>query len=321
MKILITGGCGYLGARLSEYFSLKGNDIIVLDKYLPDGNDSWKSLIYKFLIGDICDPEFLNNIQNKNIDAVIHTVSLDHNFSQKLDFKIVSEINILPTYNILNILKQQDLKYFVYFSTQQVYGRVPNSSISETFPLAPVNNYGLTHGLSEDIVNFFNISTPVNCINIRLSNSYGKPVFKENNCWWLVINDFCKSAVETEKIVIQSDGTPQRDFINITDLCQGIDILFNNSPKTKIKNVYNIGSGITLTILELAFIVANIYQKKFNKELPVYFSTGEKAKPENIVKSSERFHYNIDKMKAIGFNPLNDMESGILDIFNFLIKN
>jgi nucleoside-diphosphate-sugar epimerase len=319
MRILITGGCGYLGSRLSEYFAHKGNEIIILDKNLPQGNENWKALITEFLIGDICDPEFLNSIKNKNIDAVIHTVSLDHNYSQKLDFKIVSEINIQPTYNILNVLKEQNLKYFIYFSTQQVYGRVPNIRISETYQPAPVNNYGLTHAMSEDIVNYFNISTPINCINIRLSNSYGRPVFKENNCWWLVINDFCKSAVENGKIIIQSDGTPQRDFVNIDDLCKGIEILLS-SQKNKEKNIYNIGSGITLTVLELAFLVADIYHKKFDKELPVYFSTGKEAKPEDVSKSAGKFQYDIEKMKSIGFNPLNDMESGILGIFNFLIQ-
>ena len=91
--------------------------------------------------------------------------------------------------------------------------------------LISLNIYGLTHFLSEDICSYYNVNTETDCINVRLSNSYGSPVFMENNCWWLVINDLCKTAFSKDEIKLLSDGSPQRDFIQSSDICRAIEIL------------------------------------------------------------------------------------------------
>ena len=84
--------------------------------------------------------------------------------------------------------------------------KIPNEIITEDNSPAPLNIYGLTHFLSEDICSYYNVNTETKCINVRLSNSYGSPVFNENSCWWLVVNDLCKSAFLKNKILTNNNA-------------------------------------------------------------------------------------------------------------------
>jgi UDP-glucose 4-epimerase len=321
MKILITGGAGYLGARLSEYLAKKGNEIFILDNINSEGRNDWRALISKIFVGDIRNNETLSQITGFDFDVIIHTISLDHNASANMEFEHVHSINVFPTWKLLENFSQRGLKKFIYFSTQQVYGRTKIKNISEEIKPNPANIYGLTHLMSEEICNYYNSNSPVKCINIRLSNSYGPPIFKDNNCWWLVINDFCRSAMVEKKIRVLSNGTPQRDFINIRDICRGIELLINTPSEKIVHNIFNIGSGQTLTIMELAIIVSKSYQNLYKRNLPIVFVDGSVIN-ENITHNAvERFSYNLERIKELGFKSNVTIEEGVKEIFEYLEKN
>ena len=93
----------------------------------------------------------------------------------------------MPTWNLLYRLAGNGLKKFIYFSTVQVYGKLTSNYINESNICEPNNIYGLTHKICETICNYYNDNTDTQCINIRLANSFGKPMFLENRCWDLVI--------------------------------------------------------------------------------------------------------------------------------------
>ena len=92
--------------------------------------------------------------------------------------------------------------------------------------------------MSEEIVNYYHLKTKTKCINVRLSNGYGSPVFKENNCWWLVINDLCKTAFTKNQIKLLSDGSPQRDFIHLSDICRAMEMLIETEDSID-ENIFN----------------------------------------------------------------------------------
>ena len=200
--------------------------------------------------GDIRDEEKINNLVTKNFDIVIHLISLDH-FKSEGNLKFVSSINILPVWDVLEKFTKNGLPKFIYFSTTQVYGKLKNLTINEDCNPNPLNAYGLTHLLSENICNYYNETSNTECINIRLSNSYGSPIFDDTNCWWLVINDLCKNAIENNQIKLLSDGSPLRDFIHGDDVALAVDLLIEADTKCE-SNIFHISSGRTLSILELA---------------------------------------------------------------------
>ena len=314
-KVLITGAFGYLGARLSKHLAEKGYNVTAFGSYEPSNYIEWISLMDEIIIGDVRDESAISRLADKNFDVVIHLISLDH-YKSENNPNFVSSINVMPTWILLDKFTKNGLKKFIYFSTIHVYGNLPREIITENQTPEPINVYGLTHFLSENICNYFNDKTETECINIRLSNSYGSPIFKENNCWWLVINDLCRTAFEKHKIKLLSDGSPQRDFIHGDDIVAAIDILINYNCKNG-NNIFHISSGQTLTILELAHLVKDVYFKKWKKEIDIYFPDNSVSEYPDKFKKLEKYVINNRRIKNLGFQQKTSLESGINEIFEY----
>lgn len=318
MKILILGASGYLGARLTEYFSNSKFEVYAQLRKLPPNSEKWANKISNIILGDIQDDDFLNKIAALNIDAVIYTISLDHHQSES-NIDLAMDVNIRPIWKLLEkFYKQRDstLKKFIFFSTQQIYGRVASDTVDENYNPRPVNNYGLTHLLAENILNLYKEKANFQTVNLRLSNCFGPPVFHTNNCWWLVINDFCKSAVENKEIKLLSDGSPQRDFISITALSEIIKQLLDL--ESWDRSALNIGSGNTLTILELAHLVAGIYKEIFKEDIPIILPDNNISSNADHHKNIDKFTYNINSLHSLGIQSENNMKNEIIRIFEFL---
>jgi UDP-glucose 4-epimerase len=321
MKIIITGANGYIGARLCQYLSAKAHDIIAVCYPLIPKVDYWCRNFYKVMCGDIRKQKTIEQIADLKADAIIHLISLDHYDSEK-DLHFVSEINVLPTWNLLKECTKTGLKKFIYFSTIHVYGNLDDAIIiDENHPIKTGNTYGLTHYLSENICDHYNRNSNTNVITVRLSNSYGAPIFPENNCWWLVINDLCKSAYINKHIKLVSDGSPQRDFIHGNDLCQAVELLIKLDNKNIQKAIYHISSGNTQTILELAEKIRTIYKNRYGETIPV--STSAKAEVEdfNISCKTQRYVIDNSRLRNIGFDPAWSFDKGINELFEYMEKN
>jgi nucleoside-diphosphate-sugar epimerase len=209
----------------------------------------------------------------------------------------------------LDIFSKQNLNKFIYFSTAQVYGNLSNQQVLETHPLRPQNPYGLTHQIGEVLCDYYNRNSVIDCSVIRLSNSYGAPLFEENNCWWLVINDLCKMAYDKKEIVLQSDGSPLRDFIHGWDVCRGIQTILEAKESHL---TYNLSSGITLSIMEIAQKIKTVFENRYGTKLSIKAAEGKS----NITKSV--FEIDNSLIRSIGFYPKWSLEDGINDLFNYL---
>jgi len=318
-KALITGGCGYLGARLSKYLAEKGYRVTAFDNFSPSKYNHWVSLMEEVIVGDIRDEAAISNLVKNNYDVVLHMISLDHQKSED-NPNLVSAINIMPTWNLLDKFTKRGLEKFIYFSTIHVYGKLPNEIIKEELTPSPQNAYGLTHLLSENICNYFDRKTDTTCINVRLSNSYGSPVFKENNCWWLVINDLCRTAFEHNKIQLLSDGSPQRDFIHSSDIYRAVEILIEAKNGELKENIFHIASGNTLTILELAHMVNKVYKERYHNENPIYLPDNSISKDMGNLKKVEKYSFDTTRIKKLGFHPQTNLDTGINKLFDYLEK-
>ena len=144
-KILITGACGYPGARISKLLAEKGHKITALDSYDPSFHKEWKSLMDKVIVGDIRDETIISNLADKNFDVAIQLISLDH-YKSENNPNFVSRINVMPTWNLLDSLTRNGLEKFIYLSTVHVYGNLPNENITEEHHPNPENAYGLITG-------------------------------------------------------------------------------------------------------------------------------------------------------------------------------
>ena len=311
-KILITGGSGYVGARLCLHFANEGYSVTAICHSTVPLDLNWTSKMDQIIVGDIRDELLINQLAEKNYDVIVHLVSLDHHKSAGSP-TFVSSVNITPVWSLLDIFSKNGLSKFIYFSTAQVYGLLDDEQVLEDQILKPQNAYALTHQIGEVLCNYYNRNSSVDCSVIRLSNSYGAPLFEENNCWWLVINDLCQMAYNRKEIVLQSDGSPLRDFIHGWDVCRGVQTVVETNHENL---VYNLSSGKTLSILDIAEKVREIYSVRYNAELII---TKVKSEKKDIAKN-KRYKIDNSLIRNIGFEPKWSLEMGINDLFDFLEK-
>ena len=126
-KILITGACGYVGARLCKHLAKDGFRVTAFDSYDPSAHTKWTSLMDEVVVGDIRDESTISSLAERKFDVVVHLISLDHHKSESQP-NFVSSINVMPTWNLLNKLTQNGLGKFINLSTIQVLGNLPKKS-------------------------------------------------------------------------------------------------------------------------------------------------------------------------------------------------
>ena len=310
-KVLVTGGGGYIGARLCRHLAKQGYGVTALcHSKLPD-DAAWTAKMESVITGDLKNEDFINELALNRFEVVIHLVSLDHHQSNNGSPSAVSAVNITPVWSLLDAFAKNGVEKFIYFSTMQVYGAVSGESIKEDHSTNTQSPYGLTHHIGEVLCDYYNRTSTVQCSVVRLSNSYGAPVFGDNNCWWLVINDLCRMAFLNKEIVLQSDGSPLRDFIHGWDVCRAVETLIETDAK---HSVYNLSSGKTLSIMDIAVKVQEIYASRYGVTLPLA------AKPAVNGNKQQPYIINNSLLRSLGFEPEWSLERGINDLFDYLEK-
>jgi len=306
-KILILGGSGYIGARLTSLLSQKYQDITILDLEIDSKLDKSKIKVINL---DITKESVIDEITDQYYDVVINLISLDHNKSQNYKPLIVNNINVLPTWNLLNSFsRKSNLKKFINFSTIHVYSNfTKENQITEESEVNPSSIYGMTHLISENITNYFNSNSKICSINLRLSNSYGEPYLKNKDCWNLVINNLCLNAFKYGEIKLKSNLQNTRNFIHYLDIFQAVELLID-SKSTKY-NTYNLCNDKSISFEELIKIIEDQYELIFDKKLVVSV-LNEPLKIQNS-------NYSNLRLKKLNFENKLSIENGINKMFYHL---
>ena len=316
MKIVITGANGYIGARLCEFLSKSGHQVIAVCFPEIPIRKGWNELIYQTIIGDVTNQEIIKQISEMNADAIIHLVSLDYNDSEK-DPNMVMKVNVQPTWDLLDKCTSKGLKKFIYFSTIHVYGHNQNGTVEETQLPTPINAYGLTHYLSEEICNYFNRKAETVCINVRLSNSYGEPIFSDANCWDLIVNDITRTAFRERKIILKSDGTANRDFIHYSAICDNIEELLKIDTASYTMKSFHLSSGYSNSLIEVASIVKTVYQERYKHNIEIYVNNTELV-TKKIQFKKQRNTISNKYINSLLTQDQVSLKDGINSIFNYL---
>lgn len=314
MNILVTGANGYIGSRIVESLKCSGYEVTALVRAPMPTHNPWPMAPDHLVTGDIRDPQTLEQLCNLKIQGIIHTISLLPRNYDRLSSNDSFAINVLPAWNLLNILAKGPLKFFLYLSTQQVYAPLSATDISENYPTLPHHQYGLTHLLSEQIIDFFGRSAGITCTSLRLTNCVGAPLFLDSNCWTLVAHEFCKSAFHKEVIKIHSDGTTQKDFISLKDVCGAITHLLACLWQVELHKAYNLGSSKTITVFELAEIVQRLTREVIGKSVEIQLD----CTPAIEAQAAPRYRYDCRELEMLGFSPQHSFEDAIKDQIEFL---
>ena len=303
MKILITGGFGYLGSFLADYFYQHGHSLRLFCRSENKGLGEWARR-FEVRIGSVTNPGDIDGICD-GVDAVFHLAALDEGLCQN-NPALALEVNTLGTRNILHQAK--NVGRFVYVSTFHVYGR-GSGRILETDLPAPQSDYALTHLFAEYYCGQFVMRHGTPTTIVRLTNTYGVPPNNHLKSWHLALNDFCRMAVRSNKIVLKTHGGQKRDFVWLWDVGQAADILLKAPSEKMVGEVLNLG-GKAVSIADLARLVKTVYERKSGRDLELVIPPvldGEKIADLDV---------SIEKFRALGFAPRECMVEEIEKVLN-----
>ena len=308
-KVLITGGLGNLGSWITAHFCNEGYDVFVLTK---NKRELTESLNFNLLYADITQLEEVKSVFKENkFEYIIHTASVNDGFVNGYS-SLSLEVNALGTRNILECIKEDEIKHFIYFSTFQVYGKY-EGIISEQTPTLPKHDYGTTHLFAEIYLKQFHKTHQIPYTIIRLTNSYGAPKDYDSSKWYLVLNDLSKSAFKEKEIVLKSNGKAPRDFIWMGTVAETMRQLIKLPAATN--DTYNLSGQNTLDMLDVAQAVKEAYKEKYGEEIPIKTNTEDKTvHPTDLYVDSKKIRNIITLDDKVMF------KEEAIKIFNLLEK-
>ena len=251
MKILVTGGAGFIGSNfISHVLGLsKDHTVVNYDKLTYAGNLANLESVadnprYSFIKGDICDPVAVEAAM-AGCQTVVHFAAESHVDRSIYEPAPVIETNVTGAFILLQIARKLDIKKFVHVSTDEVYGDMPPSAFAdENSPLQPSSPYSASKASSDLIVRSYVRTFAFPAVITRASNNYGPFQFPEKFLPLMITN-----ALDGKPVPIYGDGKQERDWLHVTDHCRGILAVLERG---RIGEVYNIGGLDVLENLTMA---------------------------------------------------------------------
>ena len=290
MKILVTGGAGYIGSHVVLSLCDNGEDVIVLDD-LSSGTQNAIDDRAKFILGSTLNKKDTDTALD-GVDVVIHLAAFKAAGESMLYPAKYSQNNIVGTINLINSMIDQDVNNFIFSSTAAVYGYPEYLPLDENHPLNPINYYGFTKLEIERILDWYNKLTGLKYATLRYFNAAGYD--KENR-----INHLEKNPQNLIPIVMEvasgfrkklevfgndydtKDGTGMRDYIHVTDLAKAhikaIDYLKDHDSLTM-----NLATGDSHSVLD----VIEMAKRITNKEILYNFVDRREGDPDQLFSSS-----------------------------------
>jgi CDP-paratose 2-epimerase len=330
-KIIVIGGAGFIGTNVCYEFS-KNNNVLVLDDLSRKGTE--KNLEYlnnnckiKFYKIDIRNKNKLADFfeQNTDIDIIIHLAAQVAVTTSIINPQTDFDINVIGTFNILNILVKLDMKpVFIYASTNKVYGHLTDiktveidkrydffdrkyKGISEKQPIDFYTPYGCSKGAADQYVLDFTRIYGIKGIVFRQSCIYGKHQFGVEDQGWMAW--LMSALMRGETINIFGNGKQVRDVLYITDLVKAYRLALENTDKSA-GQVFNIGGGIknSLSLLEFLFYIS----EKFNIDLKYNYDKIRQGDQKIFISDNTKLK------QLLGWEPEIDYKTGISKLYDWL---
>jgi len=302
-NVLITGAFGYLGGRIAKLLAGDPDVVVHLgtregDRKAPGWIGSGKvtamDLVSSGSLDDAC----------RDMDAVVHLAAVNEVESAS-DPRRALEVNGLGTLRLLEAAQGNGVGRFVYLSTIHVYGAPLAGVITERTLPRPRHPYAITHRVAEDFVLASHDTGKLTGIVLRLSNGFGAPVSPEADRWTLVVNDLCRQAVTTERLVLKTPGLQRRDFITLNDVARAVSHMLELEPDMCGDGLFNLGGEDAVSILDMANLIAARCETTLGSRLSV-------ERPEPVASETvDDLEYRIDKIKSTGFTLTGDAEGEI----------
>ena len=309
MKLLVTGGAGFIGCNFTRFMLEKREDceITVLDKLTYAGNiesleDVWRHPRFRFVKGDICDRETVRDSMDGH-DSVVHFAAETHVDRSILDAGDFITTDVFGTFVLLECAREAGVERVIHVSTDEVYGSIPEGSFDEAAPLMPSNPYSASKAGADRLAYSYFATYGLPVIVTRCSNNYGPYQYPEK-----LIPLFVTNALDGNPLPVYGTGKNVRDWIYVLDHCAALDFLLGAGEPGQ---VYNVGAGNEKSVLEIAALLLD-----------------ELGKPESLIEFVQdrpghdiRYSLATDKFRALGWAPEADFEQALRHTVRWYAEN
>lgn len=305
LRIIVTGGAGFIGSTIVKTLAENSNEIIVLDD-LSSGNYSNIEKLesagkIRFIKGSITDLELLNNV-SKDVDYIFHHAAIASVPKSVNDPKTTNDVNLNGTLNVLMASRKNNIKKVIFASSSSVYGETTDMPIKENLNPQPLSPYAVTKLASEYYCNAFTEVYGLPTVALRYFNVYG-PRQDPLSDYAAVIPIFIRRTLDDKKLVVYGDGEQIRDFVFVKDVVKA-NILAAESKET---GVFNIAGGKRITINDLASLIIRLCEKKLEIEYADPRPGDIKLSLADISKAKEK----------LGYIPRFSLEEGLNETLNW----
>ena len=311
MKILVTGGAGFIGSHFVDFALAQipmNGEIVVLDKLTYAGRltnlkSSQNDKRFSFIKGDIADPLDVE----RAIEGVSHVINfaaeshVDRSIENASDF---INTNIVGTSVLLEASKNHGIEKFVQISTDEVYGSISSGDWTENSPLLPNSPYAASKASADLLVRAFNRTYGLHTNITRCSNNYGARQYPEK-----AIPVFIKNILMNKALPIYGNGENRRDWLHVTDHCKAIYLVLLGGRSGEI---YNIGGGVEKSNLELVKVLLS----ELNASETLISFVGDRK--------GHDFRYSVDYekiKKELGYCPAMSFDKGIRETIDWYRAN
>lgn len=313
LKILVTGGAGYIGSALVSKLISQGNSVSVIDN-LSKGRKDLVDSNADFYMGDLIDLDFIRNIFKENkFDCIIHIAGYKA-AGESMELLGKYSDNITGLINLLKCAEEFNVKKIIFSSSAGVYGEPHYIPINEKHPTNPVNYYGFTKLESERILSWFKKLKDFNVVNLRYFNVIGDAGLNyidpdPQNVIPLIL-DVMKGKREKFFVLGDNydtpDGTGIRDYIDINDL---VDAHIKAMSLNKSATI-NLGTGKGISVLDLIKIIEQISGKK----IPYGITNRRSGDPAKVISSNELANELMGWEAKVG---IKESIKSMIDVYNF----
>jgi UDP-glucose 4-epimerase len=289
MRVVVTGGSGFIGRHLVGLLRARGDDVVVID-VMPSSDDD-----VEVIVGDIRSPAVLEQALSTKVDAVVHLAARTSVLTSVDEPEETFDVNVRGTQRLLETCRALHVPRVVLASSNAVVGNAELSVIDEFSPLQPMTPYGASKAAAEMVMAGYGASYGIVAVSLRFTNVYGPAMAGKDS----IIPRLMKACGSTRRFQVYGDGEQRRDYLHVEDALRAIECALGLPDPT----VLTIGSGESVSVNQLVALCED--------------ATGATLEIEHVPARAGEMRavvVDISKARAAGFVPTVGIREGIVSV-------
>lgn len=308
MRILITGGAGFIGSHLCDKFINEGHTVLCFDNFFNGSLVNIRHLLnhktFKLINGDVRSFDTLEKFV-PGVDVIYHLAAQIHVNRSIIEPKMTYDVNVLGTQNVLEAARMYDVEKVVHMSTSEVYGSAEKVPMDENHPLNAPHPYGASKIAADRMCHAYNQTYKMNITIARPFNAFG-PRQKDTG-YGGVISIYCKRVMNGQPPIIYGDGQQTRDYNYVADLVEALGLIIKQ--KQPISEPVNIGTGKEIKIIDLANLIIDLFGQ--TGHLKPVFVEPRPGEVQRLIADSSK------AKKLLGWSPKYSFKEGLNQLIDW----